>query len=101
MRVNVGWILGAGWLIFFVISLFLSKKYGWRWGFMFSLSNYLICTVYGIFLLGIARLSVVPAAIVREGLRITHTSFTVINCILLFFIGLVLLLMFLRDNNRI
>ena len=82
MRGNVGWIFFALWGIFaFILA---------KWGHFFkqwlhvkgTTVNLLACGLGIFFLLGEARVYSVPAAIIREGLRLPRLPFSQINAII-------------------
>lgn len=79
MRLNPGWILGASWLGLFILLWLLTKKKPTFLKFPYTAMNSALCLLCGIALLGIHRLGVVPAAIIREGIGWTKIPFSTIN----------------------
>lgn len=94
MRVNIGLILFALWLVLFTGISLLSRKKTAKLGFTFSAINLVVCSIYGLLLYGIRRLAVVPASIIREGLHITKISFSSINIVLCIFLLAVINILF-------
>ena len=83
MRVNTGLIffglLAALVLIFCVI--FRKKEVRFNW--LFTVCNLTVCTLVGVFVYGVDRMKVVPAALLREGINQTRIPFGQINIVLL------------------
>lgn len=82
MRVNTGLIFfGLLAALSVIISLvFRKKKCSFNW--IFTVCNLAVCTVIGMFAYGFARMKVVPAALLREGIGQTSIPFSTINIIL-------------------
>lgn len=105
MRVNIGFILWALWLVLFTVISLFSRKKTIRIGFTFSALNLVVCSIFGLLLYGVQRLAVVPASIIREGLHITKISFFSINMGLCGFLlaGIIMLFVerFQKSNENI
>lgn len=82
MRVNTGLIFfGLLAALSVVLSLaFRKRKFTFNW--IFTVCNLAVCTVIGMFVYGFARMKVVPAALLREGIGQTSIPFSTINIIL-------------------
>ncbi|MDF2548517.1 MAG: hypothetical protein K0R93_3415 [Anaerosolibacter sp.] len=89
MRVNIGLIGFVMMVVSFCTLMVIDKKKGNMnklLNFKFVLWN-LVLTIGGmVLLLGSERISVLPAAIIREGLHSTRVSFTTINILILSFL---------------
>ncbi len=83
MRVNMALILLVGWLLFGLGSYLLLHLKNRDIPLWFTLLNSAVCTGYTLLLLGPKRFSVVPAAILREGLHLRRAAFGQINAVLL------------------
>nr|AGS53096.1 hypothetical protein [uncultured bacterium contig00036] len=97
MRVNIGMLIPVYAAIVFVIFFFVSKNmrnFGGRYK-MFTAINLLVSGIASTLILGAQSMGVVPAAIIREGLKITHTKILYINIALGMFLacGLLIILM--------
>ena len=99
MRVNMGYVLAGCWLLFLAVIWLTGEKKAFRTGFAFSLTNVVAFIIYGVAILGVERFSVVPAAIIREGLGITKTPFHVINYVLYAATALYLVIAFFFARN--
>lgn len=104
MRVNIGVFIPLVMLLCLVIKMLL-KKVGKEHIMELSLRdtiiNVLICIVLSLGVLGLERIQVVPASIVREGMKVTNISFDSINIILLLLlIGGLLLCFFEKDSIK-
>lgn len=95
MRMNIGIIIP----IFMVLTLILGillKKVGkehlLKLNVTFTVINLLVCTIISLLVLGMERILVVPASIVREGFKCTNISFDIMNIILIILLigGLIL-----------
>ena len=100
MRVNIGLILFALWLLLFVVISLISRKKTINMGFSFSAINLAICAIFGLILYGPRRLAVVPASIVREGLHMTSFSFSSINLVLFAFLAAGIIVLFAGRNRN-
>lgn len=102
MRVNVGYILFAAFIILTVIASVYLRRKNLQLDFKFTIINLAICFIYGNFIYGFKRLQVVPASIIREGINITRVPFSTINMVLLIIliIGLLLILFSNRKENK-
>ncbi|SHJ84001.1 hypothetical protein SAMN02745975_03016 [Geosporobacter subterraneus DSM 17957] len=84
MRMNIGIIIPVVAVIsFFIVSLIRRmKKAGKYTHFMnakFTTVNLIICLIIAVVMLGLNRIQVVPAAIIREALGLTYIKFSVMN----------------------
>ncbi len=85
MRFNIGWIFIGAWVAIFALILWRAEK---PLGFAFSIANTLTCAiVYFALSGGFAGLQMVPASLVREGLRQTSWSIAAVNIGMLAFVG--------------
>lgn len=86
MRVNIGIFIPLVMLLCLAIGMLL-KKMGKNHIIEFSLKtttiNVLLCVFISLGILGVERIQVVPASIVREGMKVTNISFDSVNIILL------------------
>ena len=82
MRVNMGLIFFGLWIVLSVAGAIFSKRKDF-WNWKSTTANLIICTLIGILLFGFARMKVVPAALIREGLNQTKIPFHQINVVLL------------------
>jgi len=86
MRMNIGIIIPIFMALCLIVGILL-KKAGKEQllslSKAFTIINVLICTVMSLLVLGFERIQVVPASIVREGLKITYVSFDSMNIALL------------------
>ena len=87
MRMNIGYIIPllmiAVLIVGFLIGVIRQEyKFIDRMGFGFSMVNLIISSIIAITILGLDRIAVVPAAIVREGIKATGISFPIINTII-------------------
>lgn len=95
MRMNIGIIVPI-FMALFLIAGILLKKAGKEQllslSAAFTIINVSACTIISLSVLGMERIQVVPASIVREGLKITNVSFGIMDIILLILIsgGLIL-----------
>lgn len=81
MRMNTAIFIPAIMLIFTIILLAAKKaKYI---GFKFSIINFFICSITSIIILGLKRVKIVPASIIREGLGLTSLSFDIVNLLII------------------
>ncbi len=92
MRVNVGWLFYAGWVLTFLLALMFTS---FKCGPKFSIVNIAVCIV--LMLIGSGNaLTVTPAAVARMGVGLVSVPFGTVNMVMLAFIivgfALVLLL---------
>lgn len=95
MRVNIGYLFFASWLllviIWYLVTRHRSVKSGWL-----TIINTVLVSVVALVFEGTANLLVVPAALIREGLNLESVSFSAINLILVVIILIGLLLSIVR-----
>ena len=75
MRVNMGLVLFALFALFFVISEIWSA----RFSLLFTTASLVVTGAAGAFFLGVSRVCVLPALIIREGLGARFVSVSAIN----------------------
>ncbi|MBU3189557.1 hypothetical protein K9O30_07635 [Clostridium bowmanii] len=102
MRVNIGYIFFASFILLSVILSAISRRKQLILSGVSSTANLFVCTIYAMILYGFQRLKVVPASIIREGIHINKIPFSVINGALLIIIilGLVLITMFNKSKQK-
>ena len=84
MRVNIGYLFFACWLLLVIIwSLVMRHRTVNRW---LTVINTVIVTVVALAVEGVTNLLVIPAAFIREGLHTENVSFTSINLVLVIII---------------
>ena len=89
MRINMGIIIPVVMILSLGIFTILRIKISKRWtyiinkGTLFSTVNTVVSVIIMILVLGIERIKIVPAAIIREGLNITRVHFSTINIFIL------------------
>lgn len=83
MRVNMGYILAASFILLVVVLTLVFRKRVCKMNTVFTVSNLIVCTVYGMIVYGFQRLQIVPAALIREGIHQTRIPFSTINIVLL------------------
>lgn len=84
MRINIGYIIPLLIALVLISSLLTGTiKHDFklidRLGLKFAMVNLVLCSIIAFIVLGFDRLAVVPAAIVREGIKATGISFSIIN----------------------
>lgn len=105
MRVNVGLLVPIYTAAIFLIFMFaLRKKRGFSGKYkVFTVVNLLVTGIASTLVLGIQSMGVVPAAIIREGLKMAHTKFSYINIALCVFLAAGLLIILVQrvynENN--
>jgi len=104
MRVNIGIFIPLVMLLCLAIRMLL-KKMGKNHIMELSLKttiiNVLLCVVISLGILGVERMQVVPASIVREGMKVTNVSFDSVNIILLLLlVGGLVLCFFEKDGVK-
>ena len=99
MRVNIGLLFFGIWILAFIILCIVSRKKD-KIGFVFTVSNLIICFLVSFILYGLKRLAIVPASIIREGLHITNISFTSINIVISVFLLIGLIFLFIKCKNK-
>lgn len=100
MRVNVGCILFGLWLVLALTAALLLRRRKRRLGPVFTLANLAVCLAVGVFLYGPRRMTVVPAAIIREGLHMTRIPFLFVNLVILLGLAAGLILLFVRRTTN-
>lgn len=90
MRVNMGIVLFALFAIFFVVSAIWNISFS----LLFTTLSLALSAAAGVFFLGVSRMCVLPALIIREGLGVRLVSVSVINAVVtaLLVIGYALML---------
>ncbi|GHS86588.1 hypothetical protein AGMMS49957_04990 [Synergistales bacterium] len=79
MMLNTGFVFFGLWAAFALI-LFFWKRLGGLFGLKGTVINLIVCAGLAVALIGAARLSSVPAAIIREGLKQPRMPFAQLNC---------------------
>lgn len=77
MRISVGLIIPIVMLLVAAVGLTTKKLFGMS--ARFTALNLLVSALVAFLILGSQRLAVVPAAMIREAIKITDIGFTVIN----------------------
>lgn len=95
MRVNIGYLFFASWLLL-VIIWYLVTRHRTVKGSWLTIINTVLVSVVALVFEGTANLLVVPAALIREGLNLESVSFSAINLILLVIILIGLLFSIVR-----
>jgi hypothetical protein len=85
MMLNTGYVFFWLWAAFALI-LFFWKKIGGLFGLKGTVVNLVVCAVAAAALLGVTRLSSVPAAIIREGLKQPRIPFVQLNTVICAFL---------------
>jgi len=86
MRMNIGIIIPIFMALFLAVGILLEKAGKEQLLSLskeFTIINVLACTGMSLLVLGFQRIKVVPASIVREGLKLTNISFDTMNIVLL------------------
>ena len=100
MRVNVGWLFYAGWVLTFLLALMFTS---FKCGPKFSIINVAVCIVIMLIASGNALL-VTPAAVARMGVGLLSVPFETVNIIMLVFtivgFGLVFFLHFRKAKKQ-
>ncbi|MDR1740646.1 MAG: hypothetical protein LBR38_02200 [Synergistaceae bacterium] len=93
MAANLGWVFFGVWAALFAAFLLLGRFFRQVGSFKFAVIDLALCLIAAFALLGLRRLLVVPAAVLREGLCLPHAPFAWINAALALFLllGLALL----------
>ncbi len=81
MRISDGLIIPVVILIAIIIGLITKNKLIMT--ARFTLVNFILCFILAFSVLGTKRLAVVPASIMRETIKMTSISFSVINWVLI------------------
>ncbi|KRQ87458.1 hypothetical protein ABG79_00796 [Caloramator mitchellensis] len=97
MRVNIAIFIPVIMIIFTLIFVFL-KKVNYL-DYKFSITNLLICSILAVLVLGIKRIRIVPASIIREGLGIPSLSFDAVNLSLILILSLILSIICYFEKN--
>ncbi|MGV8981016.1 hypothetical protein [Clostridium sp.] len=102
MRLNIGYILFATFLLLSVILGTMPRRKQLKLSGIFTTVNLFICTTYAMILYGFQRLQVVPASIIREGIHMNKIPFYIINWVLIIIIisGLILLIIFDKSKQK-
>jgi hypothetical protein len=92
MRINAGLIIPVVILMTIIAGLIANNKL--RITPEFTLVNLVFCFTLIFFVLGIKRLAVIPASIIRESINMSGLSFSFINWVLIIFLtlGLIIIL---------
>lgn len=99
MRVNMGLVLFALFALFFVISEIWSA----RFSLLFTTASLVVTGAAGAFFLGVSRVCLLPALIIREGLGARLVSVSAINAAVAAFVVIGYLLILwngLRGGRR-
>ncbi|MBU3145165.1 hypothetical protein [Clostridium sp. CF012] len=102
MRVNIGYIFFATFILLSVILIRISRRKEIKLSGIFTTANLFICTIYATILYGFQRLKVVPASIIREGIHMNKIPFSIINWVLIIIIilGAVLIIIFDKSKQK-
>lgn len=102
MRVTIGIFIPIVMILCLVVGTLL-KKVGKGHLLQLNLTatiiNVVVCTAISLAVLGTERIQVVPAAIVREGMKVTNISFNSINIILFLLLIAGLIICFLEGDR--
>lgn len=100
MRINIGYIIPVVMLIVMIAVLMYKKPVIMTP--RFSLLNLASCFLICYLILGSKRLTVVPAAIIREALKMTDIAFPTINMVLIacLMLGLITIFIWKPKNNN-
>jgi len=87
MRMNIGYIIPLLMALVFLLVLVIGAlrheyKFVDRLNLKSTVVNLIVCSIAAFIVLGFDRLAIVPAAIVREGIKATGISFSIINAII-------------------
>ncbi len=86
MRINIGMFIPIVMALCLIVGTLLKKmgkEHLLQLNLIATIINVLACSIISLAVLGIERMQVVPASIVREGMKVTNISFDSINIILL------------------
>jgi hypothetical protein len=97
MRINVGLIIPLVILITIIVGFIAKNKLGTASGF--TLVNLISCFILTYLVLGTIRLAVVPASIIRETIKMTGLSFSVINWFLIIVLALGLMIIWVGERK--
>lgn len=102
MRLNTAVLIPIVMVLCLILGALL-EKLGKRNLFQLRLKatiiNLLTCAVISILVLGIKRMRIIPASIVREGIGVTNISFDAINAILFIILLVGLILCFIKKDG--
>jgi hypothetical protein len=98
MRVNIGWIFFGLWALFTLILVVWSRFFGKLLSVGGTSANLLVCCAGCAALLGLKRLAVVPASLIREGLTMTRLPFSTVNAVVIAALLLGWIALFLRKR---
>ncbi|MDF9409997.1 hypothetical protein L7E55_16870 [Pelotomaculum isophthalicicum JI] len=93
MRISVGLIIPLVILISIIAGLLTRKQVIIKRSF--TLANFILCFILAFLVLGSKRLTVVPASIIRESIKMTKIRFSVIDLILIISLALGLILIWI------
>lgn len=91
-RANIGYLFLLSWVLLMLVFTLVFRNRGKYFGLLFTVVNIVICSVYSLTLYGIARIQIIPASLIREGLPLGRTPFSTINTALIIFMLLGLLI---------
>lgn len=83
MRVNIGYIFFGLWLVLSILGYFVFRHRTSTSRRILTLISLIVCLGGSLFKIGLQRLSVVPAAFIREGLHQNSLPFIIVDLILL------------------
>lgn len=94
MRVNVGYIFLAFFILLFILFMFLSKKIADEKKFIYSILLFVVLFAINFIILGFAKLQIISAAIVRNAIMQTRIPFGTINTFIIIYYIVLLVLLF-------
>jgi hypothetical protein len=100
MQINMGWIFFALWGLFTLILLKWNRFFVRCLNVRRVLANLFVCGIGCLALLGIRRLAIVPASIIREGLLLPRLPFVYINMCISVFLLLGCLALYLQKIQK-
>lgn len=102
MRVNIGYIFFVAFTLLSVILSCIPRRKQLKLSGVFTTANLFLCTIYAMLLYGFQRLKSVPASIIREGIHINKTPFSIINWVFLIIIilGFLLIIVFNKSKQK-
>lgn len=102
MRINTGIFIPATMLLSLIVAMLIKKFSKLRilqLNLTITVLNVLVCTIIAIIVLGKERIQVVPAAIIREGIKEYNIDFFSINIALLIFLIFGIILCFFERGG--
>lgn len=104
MRTNTGNFIPETIALIFIIELLINliknKKFKLiSISFKFTVINTVVCVAAVFIFLGLERALALPASIIREALRCTSLSFTIVNAFILIFICLGLIISYIGEKK--